>query len=479
MAAMMIGADAVEKIAAKVFDDEIKLLPGAATYVPAMPVLVKNADEKTPYVPQFCFNPMELPGGLGDTVRWIVKHSIYEQPELALLNAIALGGAVFGRRYASPLDTRTNLYLIGIARTGSGKDHSRKMVNKLALESGLSNWMGGNSIRSDTGMLRGLSNNSAQLLQLDEFGIFMQALSDVRAPHHIKAVSRILMSLYSDSNSVYHHGDYADAKATPIKIAAPNLCIYGTTTEDSYIPALKRSALKSGELNRFIVIPSRIKARGKKDVPIKESDPALVEWWNQFAPNAKSSLGVLVNSPTIIPKPIIVEWGDCKQRQEALNAEQDDRAGEDTPTRDLWSRLMENTIKIAMVFAIARNHEEPVFCHADFDYAYSIVRASIDYMASLIEDCIMETPQEQSHHEVLKAIMAAGEKGVTRRELLRMFRRFRKRDIDDLIATMKEEEAVVIGRLIPKTGRPQVVYYAAETEAAKKVAANPPVATAS
>ena len=91
----------------------------------------------------------------------------------------------------------------------------------------------------------------------------------------------------------------------------------------------------------------------------------------------------------------------------------------------------------------------------------------------------METPQEQSHHEVLKAIMAAGEKGVTRRELLRMFRRFRKRDIDDLIATMKEEEAVVIGRLIPKTGRPQVVYYAAETEAAKKVAANPPVATAS
>lgn len=429
----------------------------------------KEKEEKTPYVPQFSFNPLELPGGLGETIRWITKHSIYDQPELAMLNVLAFAGTVFGRRYASPLDTRTNLYLVGIARTGGGKDHSRKMINKLAMESGLSSYIGGNSVRSDTGMLRGLVNNSAQILQLDEFGIFMQALSDNHAPHHVKAISRTLMSLYSDSNSVYHHGDYADAKAIPIKIAAPNLCIYGTTTEESYIPALKRSALKSGELNRFIVIPSRIVPTPKRGVPPKESDPILVEWWNQFAPNSKSSIGILANSATIVPKPITVGWGDCEEYQYQLNLEQVARANEDTPTRDLWSRLMENTIKIAMIFAIARDMENPEFCQTDFDCAYSIVRVAIDYVASLIEDCIMETPQEQNHHEVLKAIIATGDKGLTRRDALRMFRRFRKRDIDDLISTMVEEEAVTVGRIVPKSGRPQVVYYSSDAPIAKTI----------
>lgn len=422
--------------------------------------------------PQFCFDPMELPGVIGETVRWITKYAIYDQPALALLNVLAFAGTVFGRRYSSPIDTRTNIYIVAIARTGWGKDQSRQMINRLAMESGLSDFIGGNSIRSDTGMLRGLMNHSCQLLQLDEFGIFMQALSDPKAPHHVRAVSRAFMSLYSDSKSVYHHGDYADQKMTPIKIVNPNLCIYGTTTEESYIPALKRSALKSGELNRFIVMPSGVVPVPKRDIPIKESDINLIEWWSQFAPKVGDTLGTLMGNGVALPEMKIVGWGGCEERQHALNLEQTLKANEDTPTRDLWSRLMENVIKIALIFAIARDPENPEFCQQDFDYAESIVRTSIAYMASLITNCLMETPREQHHHDLLHAIKDAGEHGILRSKLLSAFRYLGRKDIDDLLATFIDEEIVVADRFTDKPGaRAKTIYkYVGKKEEVKQAA---------
>ena len=68
---------------------------------------------------------------MGDTIREIINTSQKPQPELALLNTLAALGAIFGRRYASPMDTRTNLYTVGTAVTGAGKDHSRRFIKKL------------------------------------------------------------------------------------------------------------------------------------------------------------------------------------------------------------------------------------------------------------------------------------------------------------------------------------------------------------
>lgn len=460
-------APLVAKIMAKMNGGSVQLVAEAPTVsgdiIEQKPKKKKKEPaEKSVYVPQFAFDPLQLPGALGETVRWITQYAMLPQPELAMLNVLTFAGAVFGRRYMSPKNTRTNMYLVGIAKTGGGKDHSRQMINRLALETGLGNYIGGNSIRSDTGMLRGLMNNASQLLQLDEFGLFMQALSDKGAPHHVKAISRALMSLYSDSKGSYHHGEYADEKAKPIRIAFPNLCIYGTTTESSYTPALKRSAIQSGELNRFIVIPSRSVPEPNFNAPPTATNQELVDWWKWFAPTVNSSIAVLCNSGSTAPTPIVVEWGDCEELQKELFREQLNRSNDmDNPLRDLWSRLYENTLKIAMIFAIAREPDAPSFTENDFDYAKSIVIASIDYMASLAENNMMENPQEQNHHEVFQLIAEAGAHGISRRELLRKFRRLRKKELDDLVSTMVEEEVVAVDRVTRKTGgNPVVTYYA-------------------
>jgi len=420
---------------------------------------LKPAAVKKPQPMVLGFNALELPGLIGDTVRWITKHAIFKQPELALINTLAFAGSVFGRRYSSPLNTRTNLYMVGIAGTGDGKDHSRKAIKELAHASGLDDRIGADAIRSDSGMLRGLMNNCSQLMMIDEFGHFLQAIGDDKSPHYIRSQIGILLKLYSTSNSIYNHGEYADSKTKSIIIQYPNLCIYGTSTEEKYAKSLKKSAIDSGELNRFITIKSR---QGKqypdKIMPAYEIEQSLINRWSEFSPKIGSSLGDIVNSSDMAPDPITIPWGDCDEIQYAIQCKQVDKTNTDSPIRSLWGRMFENTVKIAMILAIARDKNKPQFKPEDFDTAQMIVESSIEYLSYLAGTRMSETPQEDSNNEIVNAIIeAGGEMG--RRDIMRKFRKLKKRDLDEVLGSLIEQEIIEADKAADEgKGRPKTVY---------------------
>lgn len=395
--------------------------------------------KKSPDKIKLDFDAMNIPGLIGDTVRGIVKYAMLPQPMLALLNVLAFAGSVFGRRYASPLNTRTNVYMISIAETGAGKDHSRKIIEKIAEDSGLSQYIGGHSIRSDTGMVRGLSANGCQLLMLDEFGKLLQALTDKQAGLHHKAVIRVLMDLYSRSNAIYNHGDYADpSKNKTIVINNPNLCIYGTSTEGEYIKGLHRDAVLSGELNRVIAIkvdpvsPRRIRA-------INPVDDSLIEKWKEFSPK-NGNLGMIVNNDTILPVAKQVAWGKCDDIQWEIREEQDKIGAKDQQTKALWNRRHENIIKIAMIFAIARDKENPEFQKSDFDIAKNIVDMSINYMASLVNNNMADNSYEGYYLKVLNYMEKHNP--ISRSQLGQRFRSLKTKELEDILTALENNDEI-------------------------------------
>lgn len=468
----------VEKVAKKVEKREVKIEKIAivepekpivtspityrgATIIKDLAPLLKK-EERPWFTPELSFDPMELVGPIGDTIRWIDKFAIQHQPELDLMNVLAWAGTVFGRRYATPLDTRSNVYFVGIAGTGFGKDHSRKMIQKLAAASGLIQFLGGNRVRSDTGMLRELTSHACRLLQIDEFGTFLQSITQPKSAHHVAAIGDAFTQLYSAANGIYDHGKYADPKADNILLTHPHLCIYGTTTERRYVKALTRDAIESGDLNRFVVLTSRYLPDARKGVPIYEEDQDVITWWKQFAPNVNSSLGEICNSATIAPRATIVEWGECEYIVDALAEEQKSKRQEKKISAELWSRFRENTLKIAMIFAIARDPKTPKFRESDFEYARSIVVSALNYMTILVQDCIAESPQEQMHKDIFEVIQRAGAEGITRSGLLRSLRKYKKNEIDNTIATLHEEEIMLVERDNSNPGRPKYTYFSTD-----------------
>ena len=372
---------------------------------------------------------------------------------MALYNTLAFAGAVFGRRYASPLDTRTNLYMVGTANTGSGKDHSRKMIMKLADKASLDVFVGSQKIISESGLLRDLSDNSSQVFMIDEFGMFLANITNDKAPSYLRAIVVALTELYSSSNAIYKGGKYADKKIEQVKIYCPNLCIYGTTTEEKYIPALRKSAIDSGELNRFIILPA---VKGyeypERDIPSAEVDERLAEKWHEYSPSNAKSLVQAISTGNIVPEPTIVGWGKCDDIQYTLLCRQTDKIHEKSPTRNLWSRVFENTVKIAMIFAIARDAANPVMTKDDFDYAQCIVETSIEYMSEIATGSIAETEHESLHHQVIKEMKSVGG-NMTRTDILRKFRKLKKRELDELLGGMVEQEVLSLAKVEAAGGK--------------------------
>ena len=400
--------------------------------------------EPLPPVSLLSFDPTDLPGLIGDTVRWIVSSAVKPQPELALLNTIAALGAVFGRRYKSPLSTCTNVYMVGIAATVSGKDHSRKQIKQLLVLAGLEQYMGSDGVRSGVGVIKSLLTKPSQVMHLDEFGMLLQAVADIKGAHYMRAFGKNLLELYSSAGSSIDIGAVADVKAQDIIIHQPSLCIYGTTTLETYVPALNRASISSGTLNRFVVLPSAAERPiRRRFIENPDPPPALVEAWRALATK------IPLWSGAIRADQQTVDWAGCEDRIFDLGLfedEQFDRSPHGTGA--LWGRYRENVIKIAMISALSRGS---VIQHYDLDLAESIVRPSVRYMQTLAVEHMSDSQHENDCLEVLRHVKSRGGE-IAYTDLYRLMRRLSTKQLSEVTSTLMDQ-GLIETVSIPNEGR--------------------------
>jgi len=397
-----------------------------------------TAPQPSPAPSPQLFDPLKIPGLVGDTVREIVETSQKPQPELALLNTLAALGAVFGRRYASPMDTRTNIYAVGIAVTAAGKDHSRRFIKRLMAAAQLDSFLGEDTIISGAGLLTSISKRPAQVMHLDEFGMLLEAITDTKGASYMKAASKVITEMYSTSSNIFFGGQYADKKTDTIKIPSPNLCIYGTTTPEKYISSLNKSVVASGELNRFIVIRPAI------------DRPTRRRYMGSASPSSQltSQWAALVSAPTpnhslFTPDAIPVSWAGLEDRLWDMGLYEDSQIANNATTGALWGRYRENVIKVAMIFAIARNPVVPIITGDDLDTAEAIVSQAVTYAVELAEEHMSDSQHEKDCQDIVQAIKKRGGR-VTQSALCTATRRMNGKQRDDALRSLLDQELISI-----------------------------------
>lgn len=374
----------------------------------APPVVFTGEPAAPAHIGQFV-DPLKIDGIVGDTIRWITDTAIKPQPELAMLNVLAALGAVFGRRYATPINTRTNLYTIGLAGTGSGKDHSRKQVKELLNRAGLANCVGGDRIKSGAGILTSLVKQPSQVMHLDEFGLVLQNLGNNKASSHLTEAAKHILELYSTSGSSYNIGQGANVDADASVIHAPNLCLFGTSTVEDYAAALTERSITSGQLNRFIII------RVKTDIPQRRFDVLhqdipqnILDAWTRFRPTLEAGGQKLPETSVTRPTPIIVNWDEVKSRIYMMQNYEDEKMREGQRASPLWNRYAENAIKIAMILAIARDPARPRMVPIDIEVGEAITRQSIEFSVKFSSEYIAESEHQRDCQSVYRAIQQEG-----------------------------------------------------------------------
>lgn len=438
----------VDQMLAKMTEDKAPVVPDVN------PSSIHNDKHFDPKYPMG-FDVLAMPGLIGDTVREIVKYSLYPQPELAYLNVLAAAGAMFGRTYESPIMSgRTNVYFVGIANSTDGKDFSRTYVSELFEAIGATDFIGPNHIRSDKAILDELMANPAMLCMIDEFGMFLEAVTNPRASSHLKAISSILTKIFTCSSTQYNHGTVGGDSRTSIKIQNPALSLYCTTTEKKYAQVLSMATVESGELNRFMMFKSGRTFTGNEPYPPKMViDPVVRDAWSAICPSPMTR--VMKNLGGIRTEPIRVQLSDKayelldKCRIEMMKVK---NSGSDFAP--LWGRYHEYCIKVAMILAIVENPHEPIIGPGHARYAISTITACVRYSVKLCKTQMASSEYEQKQNLLVDYLKKSRKEYVTMTEINRALRSIKAKDRTDMLADMHEQGIIEIEKLSSnRTGR--------------------------
>ena len=377
-------------------------------------------------------------GGLGGAIAdWLNATAIRPQPELSLLAALSLLSTLYGRRYRDERGTRPNLYTAGICDTGGGKDHARKGLNKLVEAAKQGSLMMGGKAFSGAGIMTALAKYPRRLAMLDEFGLKLKEIS----LNPGSGIKDKLMELYSSSGSVMRGDEYAEATKVRIDINEPSLSLYCTSTPDEFYSALSSDAVHNGLLNRFIILHACDNLPDERDGTDIEPPSGLVEEFVRHAmvvPPGCNLSGVHMADTSVKPSLMVLHRTPAAiGLLRGVGGIQDAKIAGDRVTGKLWSRLAENSTKVAMIRAISRDPEHPTVDDDDVRFGVDLVGRAIGDLAVEVRRYVADNAIEADVKLLLRFIQDGGPGGRTAAELSKNLHRIdrrRRRDIiDDLV----------------------------------------------
>jgi hypothetical protein len=411
---------------------------------------------------------LHMPDGLvGDLTVYMLSTARRPQPLLSLGASLCAIGALMGRNYRTESNLRSNLYIVGIADSGSGKNHAREIINEVFFEAGLAHHLGGNKIASGAGLLTALHRQPAILFQIDEFGMFLSAAADrKRSPRHITEILDNMTELYTAAGGVFLGAEYANRDGSNDRrdINQPCLCVYGTTTPLHFWGALQGANVVDGSLARFLILPS------DEDYPdenlaagIRQSPTALIHGLKTLAAGGGLQSGNLTGmtpGQTTAVNPITVPMSDeAKARFKELSGTltEELRAARGTAFTAILARIGENALKLSLIVAVGRDPARPMIDLGAAEWAIGFVRHFAARTMEAIERHVADTETEAHLKRLKEIIRAAGAKGITKSEITRASQWLKARDRDEILLTLIESGDITTG-MRDTGGRRAMVY---------------------
>jgi len=432
-----------------VTDDDVDLSafePGSRRIDDALERRVERPPDPGPFPDRL----LAVPGFVEQVVAHNLATATRPQPVLALAAAVCLQAVLAARRVRDERGNRTNLYCVGIAPSGAGKDHARKVNKNILFAADLVEHEGNEDLASDAGLVTAVENEPAILFQIDEFGRFLRTIGDPKRAPHLFNVLTALMKLYSSADTVFRGKAYADKKRNKV-VDQPCVSVYGTTVPEHFFESLTADSLSDGFIARLLVFetevtPPRQRARASA---IPEPILATARWWGDFKPGG--------NLRTEHPEPLVVPaTPQAGAVFDALAALVDRELVRDEEGRSLWARAEEKACRLALVYACSRDHAKPIIDEDAANWACALSEYLTRRMLYVAHEWVADGLFDARQKRVLRIVRKAEGK-MSRSELCRktqwLTQRERQEVIDNLLETQQlrqESEATAT--------RPRVVY---------------------
>ena len=214
-------------------------------------------------------DPTKVPGVVWMLIEWIVKSALYPNRSLAVGTALLIVTMLMGRRVEGPTKGGTQLYVIGIAPTATGKQHQMDCAKSALRAAGAEGLIGPDDIRSSVGLVSVIEKREIFLSLIDEFGNMLERSTGSDSNSWGRDTFAVLRKLWG-LHRTYYDSPVA-ARKDSVSIWWPFVCFGGFGTPATVFGAMLGSQAEDGLLNRLLFIEGDPR-------PLAQHDRVGVAW---------------------------------------------------------------------------------------------------------------------------------------------------------------------------------------------------------
>lgn len=434
------------------------------------PALYKK---KTDYqdMPEELLSP---PGILGDIANYYNVTARAPQPGFAVQTALAIGSIVMARNYRSTKGNHTSLYFLNIAKSGTGKEHGKTVIEDILSKADLHDYINGSGYTSAGAVFSALLRAPKHITIIDEFGRYLEAAQGNKNTQLMEANTQ-LMEAIGRCHGTMRPSSYSTMTLTKEKakemsdrhIKNPGVTLLGMTTPVAFYSNLRSDAVADGFLGRFIIHQSNMPRMVHDDKDMIDVPNKITNWVQTIQDRAGYNLGATdtaVNEPSFIT---MAFHGDAMAMLRSYSQECVDLADEleRYGLEALPGRSKEMAMRISIIVQLAIDPMAKIIGTEAIQWAIKYVRFAVNQSAGVLKMKMSGSSFEADKKEVLEAIRESGENGVSWSDMQKTppYSKHRKRDLGDIMDALISAELVTHERISSgKRGRPREAYIAIE-----------------
>ncbi|MQX77484.1 bifunctional DNA primase/polymerase [Sinorhizobium medicae] len=431
----------------------------------------ETAEEVTGLPESLCFPP----GAVGDFARFIVDCARFPSPHLALVSALALTGGLIGRRYKGPTKLRSNIYAIGLAESGFGKDNtirtSAAIADSTDIGSAVSQSIFMDKIRSMPGIATKLRKSPSCVAVVDEFGSFLKTIAGDNISEGKDEIRSALMELTGAPMGYW--GGMERAAGNIPRIVQPCFSIHGISTPTTFWDALSSGNISEGLLGRLVLIDV-----GNAE-PVKvmnpKCDPDNVP--NYLSQHVKNLLGAtgkgryshgpmyaLAASSEAAPYPMVTADWESRAVQMLFEDFDNEIRGRkrrvDPKYRPILNRVAENAGRLALIVAAGCDYQHPVITHQIQAWANAVAENALNVIMTGATENIADNALQKEYMRVRNIVTRTKKTGITHGMVLKTVAgSIQNRRIDDILLNLRKAKEVHLASWIAPSGQTQVRYW--------------------
>ena len=386
-------------------------------------------------------------GVLDDIANYYHATSGNNQVGFAVQTALALCSILLGRSFKTSLENYTSLYFLNVAKSGTGKEHAKTIIEKIMLQTNYAHLIAGDGYTSAGAVFSTLLDRPKHISVIDEFGRYLEAGRNLaKGNAHQREANTKLMESIGRAHSVIRPPSYStmtlkkDA-AKELKnrlVHNPAITLLTMTTPDTLFSTLDMGAIKDGFINRFIIsISSAERAKRRHKPPIDVPD-SIINWVN-----AIMERGDMTHIAAEPAEPIVLDFtSEALALQDEFQDYCIDKANalEKYGMSELSGRSNELAMRVSLIAALSRDPHTVEINKDDMIWSIAYIKNCLETTIDKLKISISHSDFEHHKKEVLADMRRRANNGITWAQMQKTppYSQHKQRDLKEILQALRD-----------------------------------------